>query len=835
MELRFLKKIIRKHSVILSFTFLIILCGICAGMELKTGGDAPVTYPIESFQPKIKEPTPQNQNILKAEYLFIQGRILETEKKERQALQCYERACQYVSSDAILVSLVSLAIRQKRYDEAFRYFDKISNPALLGIEILDELSTRCARLDDTRIIKTYRAILNAIPINKAGPLRMLIHDRLGWAEYRAGHFDEALISLKLIHDMLKDPNRYGIKKEELFLFKDSREINLFLLLDIFITQKKGDDAENILTELELFYNEKFKADASETQEQKIERQNAQNHILFEKARIAYVKENAEKAFQLAMEAYGNGFSDDNPHFQLLESILETQNRSDKLLDVFELLLEKQPDNPFLKIRLGEEYVKRTADCTLNSSQRKAAGKKAQDIFSNLSKDAPDSSVCQLRQMELAVLMNDVNEFLKLADLFTTNSESAVSAEEILSDLGFVPVAESEDTKQEENQENQSLVSSVKEQANSEPETPELNLENLRSPRFISPEMFQQFATELLQKAERQLNDPHTDPAKPSILLNWRQTAFLTVLAEQMGKMDLAMTFYSATSNELKQVQLTPENKNAVRRTMLSLAYFLFDNEKYEEADQFFQILERFFPENMILAAHIEILITLGKLEEAEQKIQHLKLKNPESIEFPLLEANWLLRNQKLDESRKILKELLAEVENDYSAECNRKQVAEIRLQLANIEEQSGDIEAAEEQLRLILDEFPDDTTAKNTLAYFWSCAKIKLNLALRYSNETLEEEPENPIFLDTLGWICFQLGDFKKAEKLLLKAEKNLEDPVVFSHLGDVFLASGQLDKAEQYFQKAFELFQETQRKQKSVILKDLKHVETQLKILKNS
>ncbi|MDO4425146.1 MAG: tetratricopeptide repeat protein, partial [Planctomycetia bacterium] len=177
----------------------------------------------------------------------------------------------------------------------------------------------------------------------------------------------------------------------------------------------------------------------------------------------------------------------------------------------------------------------------------------------------------------------------------------------------------------------------------------------------------------------------------------------------------------------------------------------------------------------------------------------------------------------------------AEVENDYSAEFDRERVSAIRLSLANVEEQLGNLEAAEEQMRLILDEFPDDITAKNTLAYFWACAKTNLNLALRYSKETREEEPENPMFQDTMGWICFQLGNFEKAKEFLLNAEKTLEDPVVFSHLGDVFLALNQKDEAEKYFQKALELFQKAQRKKESIILKDLKHVEDQLKILKNS
>ncbi|MBQ9456284.1 MAG: hypothetical protein IJU53_11520 [Thermoguttaceae bacterium] len=85
-----------------------------AGQALAEGGNAPVTPQVqrkEPFQPVLKGPTLEEQNLKTAEYLFLRGRILEAEKKERQALQCYERACQYVSSDAVLVCLVQLALQ----------------------------------------------------------------------------------------------------------------------------------------------------------------------------------------------------------------------------------------------------------------------------------------------------------------------------------------------------------------------------------------------------------------------------------------------------------------------------------------------------------------------------------------------------------------------------------------------------------------------------------------------------------------------------------------------------------------------------------------------------
>jgi tetratricopeptide (TPR) repeat protein len=90
------------------------------------------------------------------------------------------------------------------------------------------------------------------------------------------------------------------------------------------------------------------------------------------------------------------------------------------------------------------------------------------------------------------------------------------------------------------------------------------------------------------------------------------------------------------------------------------------------------------------------------------------------------------------------------------------------------------------------------------------------------------------MYQDTLAWVYYRLGEFKKAQELLLEASEDLDDPVVFSHLADVSLALNQKEKAIQYCNQSMKLFQESKQKHRSVDPRDEEHVKTQLKSLQN-
>jgi tetratricopeptide (TPR) repeat protein len=107
--------------------------------------------------------------------------------------------------------------------------------------------------------------------------------------------------------------------------------------------------------------------------------------------------------------------------------------------------------------------------------------------------------------------------------------------------------------------------------------------------------------------------------------------------------------------------------------------------------------------------------------------------------------------------------------------------------LAQILDDKHDVEGAERALRQILEHDPLDATALNYLGYMLADHGSRLDEAVDLVQRALKVEPENPSFLDSLGWAYFRLGHLDKADGPLTTAATKLPgNSVVQDHLGDL-------------------------------------------------
>ncbi|MGE0151982.1 MAG: hypothetical protein AB7R90_05140 [Reyranellaceae bacterium] len=84
------------------------------------------------------------------------------------------------------------------------------------------------------------------------------------------------------------------------------------------------------------------------------------------------------------------------------------------------------------------------------------------------------------------------------------------------------------------------------------------------------------------------------------------------------------------------------------------------------------------------------------------------------------------------------------------------------------------------------------TMAKNNLAYLWGRQNGLLEQALCLSAQTLAEEPDNPYYLDTYGFILLRQGRAAQARAYFAKAIRLLPDYAdALEHLGDVAAMTG--------------------------------------------
>ena len=106
-----------------------------------------------------------------------------------------------------------------------------------------------------------------------------------------------------------------------------------------------------------------------------------------------------------------------------------------------------------------------------------------------------------------------------------------------------------------------------------------------------------------------------------------------------------------------------------------------------------------------------------------------------------------------------------------------------------------------------LERNPSNATALNNYSYHLALRKERLDEALEMSEKSLRLQPDNAAFMDTFGWIHYQLGNYRKAEEWISRALE-YSDPAsaaILEHYGDVLYKLGEIEQALIYWEKALE------------------------------
>ena len=100
-----------------------------------------------------------------------------------------------------------------------------------------------------------------------------------------------------------------------------------------------------------------------------------------------------------------------------------------------------------------------------------------------------------------------------------------------------------------------------------------------------------------------------------------------------------------------------------------------------------------------------------------------------------------------------------------------------------------------------------NATVNNNYAYSLSERGIKLDEALRMIKIAIAEDSANSSFLDTMGWVYFQLKNYELAKQYIEKAIRyGGESATMLEHLGDIEFKLGDKKQAKVLWQKALKL-----------------------------
>jgi len=128
-------------------------------------------------------------------------------------------------------------------------------------------------------------------------------------------------------------------------------------------------------------------------------------------------------------------------------------------------------------------------------------------------------------------------------------------------------------------------------------------------------------------------------------------------------------------------------------------------------------------------------------------------------------------------------------------------------------------ELAEEEFFKVIEIDSNSAVAYNYLGYTFADKNINLNTAEELIRKALDLEPENPAYIDSLGWIFYRKMKYDEALVLLKKASEKLDDPVIFDHIGDCYFALGDIQMAIDNWETSFSI-----EKNKAVKKKIKKH-----------
>lgn len=202
---------------------------------------------------------------------------------------------------------------------------------------------------------------------------------------------------------------------------------------------------------------------------------------------------------------------------------------------------------------------------------------------------------------------------------------------------------------------------------------------------------------------------------------------------------------------------------------------------------------------------VQRAVELARARDAAEAAKHKDFR-PGWGETPRFEFRraWILFHAKRHrEAARAYEELIRKYDAEHGWPPLRQVLRDARLALSNLAVLEGDLPAAEEWLEQVLDEFPDDASALNDLGYLWADAGKHLARAERMIRRALEQEPNNPAFRDSLGWVLFRQGRVAEALPELEKAAADEPDPTVLDHLGDAYWQLGRSHEARSAWERA--------------------------------
>jgi tetratricopeptide (TPR) repeat protein len=122
-------------------------------------------------------------------------------------------------------------------------------------------------------------------------------------------------------------------------------------------------------------------------------------------------------------------------------------------------------------------------------------------------------------------------------------------------------------------------------------------------------------------------------------------------------------------------------------------------------------------------------------------------------------------------------------------------------------EKVNDLAMAEQDLRRVLKQDPDNAHALNALGYTLADRTNRYQEAYELIKRALDLRPDDPAIMDSMGWVLYRLGRHDEAVRFLKQALELHDDGEIAAHLGEVLWVSGRAAEAKDVWQRAIKSY----------------------------
>lgn len=289
-----------------------------------------------------------------------------------------------------------------------------------------------------------------------------------------------------------------------------------------------------------------------------------------------------------------------------------------------------------------------------------------------------------------------------------------------------------------------------------------------------------------------LDNEQATKALPHLIILTKDKEFGGAAYLTLGEIYINENKISQAEETIKKALKFANSENKAKFYLAQLAEHKKDNKQaikyYEDIDE----NSEYHTQGFLRAAYLYALA--GNYDDALDILQNTYPSSFEEQKQVLLtEIDILIEAKNLDKAIDNCNKVLSIIPDDPDFLYARSIIYATLKKYAEAEKDLLDLLAID----------PNNANALNSLGFILIGQTNRINEAMPYLQKALIINPENPVFMDSMGWLLFKLGRVQEAITLLEKAYKISGDSEIAAHLGEALWKAGEKDSAKQIWNQA--------------------------------